>query len=194
MPRVLILFAHPRLEKSRTNARLLQQVADQGCALSEYPPGTPAMRGHFPARNRVIAGLSVATVVVEAGEVSGSLITAQIAAEEGRQVCAVPGVVGAAASAGTHALLRLGASAVTTAAEVLADAGLDQLVADRAAAGGPGADPGATQVLEQLRQGPMDVDSLAIALGAPASRIVRALTVLELQGLAAPGGAEWYAA
>jgi DNA processing protein len=177
-----------------SNRRLLEDVAADGCVVSEYPPGTPAMRGHFPARNRVIAGLSVATVVVEAGEVSGSLITAQIALDEGRTVCAVPGVVGAAASAGTHALLRAGASAVTSAAEVLADAGLDPAPTLGASPRATRNDADAAAVLEQLRQGPMAVDDLASVLRSSASEIVRALTVLEIQGLATPGGAEWYAA
>jgi DNA processing protein len=189
-----VLGTGPDVAFPSSNARLLQRVAEDGCVVSEYPPGTRAIRGHFPARNRIIAGLSLATVVVEAGEASGSLITAQIAADEGRQVCAVPGTVGAAASAGTHALLRSGASAVTSAADVLADAGLDHLIALHVVSGAGSADAGAEAVLEHLRQGPMAVDALASVLGTSASNVVRALTVLEIQGLAAPGGSEWYAA
>ena len=87
--------------------------------MSEYAPGVEPAPWRFPARNRIIAGLAAATVVVEARERSGALITADLALEEGREVFAVPGEITSALSAGTYALLRTGATALTSAADVL---------------------------------------------------------------------------
>jgi DNA processing protein len=102
-----------------SKARLHRQIAERGCAIGELPPGFVAMRWCFPARNRVIAALGHMTVVVEAARRSGSLITAEIAADIGREVGAVPGPVTAWRSAGTNALLRDGATVIRDAADVL---------------------------------------------------------------------------
>jgi DNA processing protein len=196
-----------------SNAGLARQIAASGTVVSEYAPGTPAYRGNFPARNRIIAGLSSATVVVEAGHPSGALITAAVAVDEGRAVCAVPGPAGGAATAGTHQLLRSGASAVATAAEVLADADLTEEVAERAAqrlsptapgagndalrggAIGDGRDESIRAVLRRLRDGPASVDELAEALRKAPADVNRCLTLLELEGLArASGAGEWQVA
>ncbi|WMJ70657.1 DNA-processing protein DprA [Stenotrophomonas sp. 24(2023)] len=101
--------------------RTLQaRIAHQGVVLSEYPPGTPARPGQFPARNRLVAGLALATVVIEAAHRSGALITARLAAEAGREVCAVPGSVLNPRSQGCHRLIREGAALVEGPDEVLA--------------------------------------------------------------------------
>ncbi|KAG1242525.1 hypothetical protein G6F68_016153 [Rhizopus microsporus] len=88
------------------HARLQARIATEGAVLSEYLPGTAARPGHFPARNRLVAGLALATVVVEAAQRSGALITARLAAEAGREVCALPGSVLNPRAAGCHRLIR----------------------------------------------------------------------------------------
>jgi DNA processing protein len=101
------------------NARLFQQAAERGAVISEYPPGTPPLSGHFPGRNRIISGMSRGVLVVEAAEGSGSLITVDFALEQGREVFAVPGPVYAPTSAGVNRLLKEGAHVVTEARDIL---------------------------------------------------------------------------
>ncbi len=101
------------------NKFLAQRIASEGALVSEFALGTEAHPGHFPARNRIISGLSIATLVIEAGLRSGSLITARLAAEQGRETLAVPGPVRNATSRGCHALIRDGARLVENAAQVL---------------------------------------------------------------------------
>src|SRR5664280_1823697 len=98
--------------------------AGSGCLLTEYPPGAPPLAHHFPERNRLIAGLAEAVIVVEADERSGALITARLALDEGREVLAVPGSVCSRLSAGPNGLLRAGAAPVLSADDVLAAIGL----------------------------------------------------------------------
>src|SRR5207247_2887071 len=110
----------------RAHAGLAAQIVSSGgLIVSEYPPGVAPAPWRFPARNRIVAGLSVATVVVEARERSGALITADLALEEGREVLAVPGEITSGLSDGTNALLRLGATVVTCAADVLEAIGVE---------------------------------------------------------------------
>ena len=103
----------------RSHAALRENVAKSGALLSEYPPGTKALPAHFPLRNRVISGLSAGTVVIEAGEKSGSLITARFAAEQGRDVFGVPGDLTSIHFTGVHALIRDGAKPVFSARDIL---------------------------------------------------------------------------
>jgi DNA processing protein len=101
------------------NGKLLSQIAECGTVISEYPPGTSAHPGHFPARNRIINGLSRGIVVVEAAEKSGALITADFALEEGRDVFAVPGSIFSESSKGTHRLIKQGAKLIDSTADIL---------------------------------------------------------------------------
>jgi len=101
------------------HAELAKNICDCGALLSEFPPGTPPLAGHFPQRNRLISGLSLAVVVVEAAEKSGSLITAGFALEQGREVLAVPGNILGGRNRGAHALLRDGAKIVESADDIL---------------------------------------------------------------------------
>jgi DNA processing protein len=110
----------------RAHAGLAERVAASGLILSEYPPGVEPAPWRFPARNRIVAGLAAATVVVEARERSGALITADLALEEGREVLAVPGEITSRLSDGTNHLLRLGATPATSVDDVLAAVGLEQ--------------------------------------------------------------------
>jgi DNA processing protein len=153
---------------------LAQEIADRSLVVSEYEPGVEPAPYRFPARNRIIAGLCAATVVVEARERSGALITADFALEEGREVFAVPGEITSALSAGTNALLRLGATPLTSAGDVFESLGIE--VARRPAATHP--------VLPLL---PATADELARATGLSPGEIAAALAELEVAGLAAEG-------
>ncbi len=108
------------------NARLIEQIAQTGCVMSEYPPGTPPAAGRFPARNRIVAGMSVAVLVVEAAEKSGALITADLAMEENRDVYAIPGSVFSAASRGAHRLIQQGARLISSVDDILDELGLSR--------------------------------------------------------------------
>ena len=101
------------------NRNLFKRIIDQGAVLSEFPMGSPPEGGHFPKRNRIISGLSIGVVVVQAGMESGSLITANYALEQGREVFAVPGNVGAESSRGTHQLIKDGAKLVESSEDIL---------------------------------------------------------------------------
>jgi len=113
------------------NRKLLSSIIECGAIVSEYPPGMMAHPGHFPARNRIISGLSRGVVVVEAAEKSGALITADFALEEGRDVFAVPGSIFSMASKGTHRLIKQGAKLIETTADILEEYNI-RLTADDA--------------------------------------------------------------
>jgi DNA processing protein len=154
-------------------------VSAGGALVSELPPGTSAQPHHFPLRNRIISGLSLGLVVVEASSKSGSLITAETALAQGREVMAVPGPAGAGRHQGAHGLLRDGAALVERAEDVLAVLGLETR-AGGAAAGTAVADP----LLAVLTaRGSADLDELAEALGERAPSILSRLVALEVAGI-----------
>jgi DNA processing protein len=162
---------------------LAARIRATGLTVSEYAPGVEPAPWRFPARNRIIAGLSAATVVVEARDRSGALITADLALEEGREVFAVPGEITSALSSGTNDLLKLGATPLTTAADVLDVFGLASTAAESVELGSS-----AEAVLTRLRDGPASADELARATGLDAGALSSALTELELAGCAVAGG------
>ncbi len=160
------------------HAELARRICARGLVVSEYPPGVEPAPWRFPARNRIVAGLAAATVVVEARERSGALITADLALEEGREVFAIPGEITSALSAGTNGLLRVGASVATSPGDVLDAFGLG--------APEPSAvelSPSAETVLTRLREGPATADELVRALGLDAGVVAASLVELELHGL-----------
>jgi DNA processing protein len=160
------------------HAELARRIcASGGLVVSEYEPGVEPSPWRFPARNRIIAGLCRATVVVEARERSGALITADFALEEGRDVLAVPGEITSTLSAGTNALLRLGAIPVTCAADVLEVFGIDSPEAPARELG-----PIASTLLDKLREGALTGDELVRACGLDPSQSSAALMELELAG------------
>ena len=160
------------------HADLARRIAASGLVVSEYAPGVEPAPWRFPARNRILAGLSGATVVVEARERSGALITADLALEEGRDVFAVPGEISSSLSAGSNALLKLGAAPLTSAADVLAAFGMES---DRPLCTDPKGVAG--RVLELVREAPAGADELARSAGLDAGELARVLVGLELDGL-----------
>ncbi|MGE5273826.1 MAG: DNA-processing protein DprA [Verrucomicrobiota bacterium] len=157
---------------------LARRIRLDGLIVSEYAPGVEPAPWRFPARNRIIAGLAHATVVVEARERSGALITADLALEEGREVFAVPGEITSALSAGSNGLLRQGATAATSAADVLEAFGLAPAQPETSALS-----PTAEQVLDRIRDGPASADELVRLLGLDAATVAAALAELDLHGL-----------
>jgi DNA processing protein len=166
-----------------SHAELAARIRTTGLAVAEYAPGVEPAPWRFPARNRIIAGLCSATVVVEARERSGALITADLALEEGREVFAVPGEITSALSRGTNDLLRLGATPLTGSGDVLELYGLSP-----AAAGSVELSDVADMVLVRLRDGAASADELARATGLEAGALASALTELELAGAAVAAG------
>jgi DNA processing protein len=163
------------------NATLSRRMEEEGLVVSEYEAGIEPAPWRFPARNRIIAGLCEAVVVVEARERSGALITADFALEEGREVFAVPGEITSALSAGSNALLKLGASPLTGAGDVL-----DALGIDRAATqADPEVSQDAERVLALVRDGAAAADELTTRASLDAGAVSVALTELELAGLVA---------
>jgi DNA processing protein len=160
------------------HGELARRICVDGLVVSEYAPGVEPAPWRFPARNRIIAGLAQAIVVVEARERSGALITADLALEEGREVFAVPGEITSALSSGANALLRLGATAATSAADVLEAFGLRPVERET-----PALSPGAEQVLVRIREAPASADELVRALGLDAAAVAAALAELELHEL-----------
>lgn len=116
---IAVIATGPDLTFPASNAALMARIIEQGAVVSEHPPGTPPLREHFPSRNRLIAGLALGTLVVEAALRSGALITARLAAEAGREVFALPGSIQNPMVRGCHQLIRQGAGLVETAEEVI---------------------------------------------------------------------------
>jgi DNA processing protein len=177
------------------NAGLAERVRAAGALVSEFPPWAAPRPPCFPQRNRVISGLALGTVVVEAARNSGSLITAQRAGEQGREVFAVPGSIRSPLSWGCHKLIRDGAHLATSPAEVLA--GLEfnkqyQILATDAGGGQDSASGGAPldkeyeMLLDALGFEPATIDTLVARSGLSGESIASMLLILELEGRIAP--------
>ncbi len=181
----------------RKHQELARRIAEHGALVSEFPPGTAARADHFPRRNRIISGLSLGTLVIEAGLRSGSLITARLAAEQGREVFALPGSVHNPLARGCHRLIRDGARLVENAAEIIeALAPLARSLGVELAArlSGPGehaegagpaamghlADPDYRRLLAELGHEPATMDDLVQRTGLSAAALSSMLLMLEL--------------
>jgi len=162
------------------HAQLARGICETSLVVSEYAPGVEPAPWRFPARNRIIAGLALATVIVEARERSGALITADFALEAGREVFAVPGEITSTLSSGTNALLRLGATPLTRAADVLEPLGIDVSPPEPVSLGDH-----ATTVLAALGEEPAGADQLGRVTGLNAPALATALAELELAGAVA---------
>jgi len=169
--------------------QLAHDIAQHGLILSEYPLGTPPLAANFPRRNRLIAGLSSATLVVEAALQSGSLITARLAAEQGKEVFAIPGSIHAPQSHGCHALIRQGAKLVESAQDVLEDLPSAPRGTAAPATERP-TENDAEGLLQALGFDPVSLDALQARTGWPTPQLQARLMALELDGQVArlPGG------
>jgi DNA processing protein len=161
------------------HADLARRISERGLVVSEYEPGVEPAPWRFPARNRIIAGLAAATVIVEARERSGALITADFALEDGREVFAVPGEITGSLAAGTNRLLRQGATPLTSSGDVLEMFGLGLVPAVQPEALGATA----SCVLDRLADSSATADELARATCLDAGPLAAALAELELAGL-----------
>jgi len=164
---------------------LAHAIATAGGLLSEFAPGTPPLPAHFPRRNRLIAGLARGVLVVEAALSSGSLITARLGGEAGREVFAIPGSIHSPLARGCHRLIREGAKLVETAQDILDELKSGLRVPPAAVVETP-----AHSLLEALGDDPADVDTLCARTAQPAAAVLEALVLLELDGrvMALPGG------
>ena len=175
------------------NRQLYGSIAARGLLLSEYPPDDTPRKHHFPQRNRIIAALSSALVVVQAGHKSGALITAGMALDLGREVLAVPGPADQAVSWGVHHLLREGAQVAETALDVLRELGESRCLETGESQGtlfdahpsspGVGVPPPAGRLREGLAAGPALVDDLARATGIEVPEVLAMLCRMELSGM-----------
>lgn len=168
------------------NRDLAHALAAQGALVSEFPPGTPPLAANFPRRNRIISGMSIGCLVVEAGLQSGSLITARLALEQGRDVFAIPGSIHSPQSKGSHALIKQGAKLVETAQDILEELG-SQLVAPAQTADRH--DSGSA-LFDHLGFDAVDMDTLVARCGLTVSQLSAMLLALELEGCVSklPGG------
>lgn len=177
---------------------LAHRIAEQGVLVSELPPGTPPVAANFPRRNRIISGLSVGTLVVEAARQSGSLITARMASEQGREVFAIPGSIHNPLARGCHTLIRQGAKLVEQAEDILEELSplLGSLLSAATASQTPPAeisrqwDQEYRQLMSALDYDPTPIDLLIERSGLTADAVSSMLLLLELEGFvsAAPGG------
>ncbi len=183
-----------------SNRELAHAIAAQGVLVSEFAPGMPPMPQNFPRRNRIISGLSVGVLVVEAARKSGSLITARMAMEQGREVFAIPGSIHNPLARGCHRLIRDGAILVESAEDVLEELAPQLPIMDNAAAprgetgpAGPESalDDDYIKLLDAMGYEPVHMDSLVDRSGLTAESVSSMLLILELQGFVttAPGGA-----
>lgn len=185
------------------NRALAHEIARHGALVSEFPPGMPALAGNFPRRNRLISGLSLGVLVVEAALQSGSLITARLAGAQGREVFAIPGSIHSPLARGCHRLLREGAKLVESAQDILEEIGPllnhDQpgmeitgagRTPDEASPRGQD-DPEYGRLLQAIGFGPARIDQLVERTGLTAEALASMLLILELRGEVAlvPGGA-----
>ena len=171
---------------------LAREIAGSGAIVSEYPMGTPPEAGNFPARNRIISGMTRATLVVEAGETSGAMITANFAVEQGRDVLAVPGSILAASCAGTNRLIQEGAKLVQDAQDILDELDVvtvGQQLAFRAEAPD---DPIERSLLDVLTGEPSHIDEIVRQVNLPVATVSSALALLELKGMARHVGGMHY--
>jgi DNA processing protein len=168
------------------NRDLAHMLAQQGTLVSEFPLATPPLAANFPRRNRLISGMSLGCLVVEASLQSGSLITARLALEQGRDVFAIPGSIHAPQSKGCHALLKQGAKLVETAQDILEELG-GMLASPAQPSDSGGAD---SALLEHLGFDPVDVDTLSLRCGLTIAELSAMLLTLELSGriCVLPGG------
>lgn len=165
------------------NRSLAAEIVEHGALVTEFPLGTRPEGKNFPARNRIISGLALGTLVVEAGKRSGALITAEFAAEQGRDVFAVPGNIFAAGSKGTNKLIQTGAQAAVEVQDILEALNLTMIGAFQEAREIVPENETESRLLEHLSEDPVHVDELGRAVDMPISEVSSALALMELKGM-----------
>ncbi|MFQ5857493.1 MAG: DNA-processing protein DprA [Anaerolineae bacterium] len=165
------------------NRSLAAKIVERGALVSEFALGTRPEAKNFPARNRIISGISLGTLVVEAGKRSGALITAEFAAEQGRDVFAVPGNIFAAGAAGTNRLIQSGAKMALSVEDILEELNLTMIGAFQQAREIVPDNEMESRLLEHLSDDPIHVDELGQVAGMPISEVSSALTLMELKGM-----------
>ncbi len=173
---------------------LAEAITKSGALVSDYPLDTPPDASNFPPRNRIISGLAKAVVIVEAGETSGALITADFAAEQGRDVFAVPGSIFQRSSRGTNKLIQQGAKPILSAADVLEELNLTLVTEYKQARMAFPADETEQKLLACLSTEPLHVDDLGAQAGLPIAQVSSALALMELKGLVRQVGGMNYVA
>jgi DNA processing protein len=176
------------------HAQLAEKMIASGAILSDYAPGTPPDASNFPPRNRIISGLSMAVVVVEAGETSGALITAQFAADQGREVFAVPGNILAPQSKGTNRLIAQGAHPMLSARDLLDVLNLTRITEQRAVRNVLPGDEIESKLMSLLTHEPLHMDEIRNQTGLPIERVSATLVMMELKGLVRQVGGMNYVA
>ena len=176
------------------NRRLAAQITAHGALLSDYPPGTPPDASNFPPRNRIVSGLTRAVVVVEAGETSGALITAAFAAEQGREVFAVPGTIFAQQSKGTNLLIQQGARLILNCQDVLETLNMALASDQRIARTVLPADATEAQLFAVLSSEPLHVDEIRAQTSLPIEKVSATLALMELKGMVRQVGGMQYVA
>lgn len=174
--------------------RLAEQITQNGAVMSDYPPGTPPEASNFPPRNRVVAGLSRAVVVVEAGRTSGALITASFAADQGRDVYATPGGIYAPQSKGTNRLIYDGARPLLDIQDLLDDLDVTHIQEQRSVRAVLPANAVEAQLYEILGREPLHVDEIRARCALPIEEVSAALAMMELKGLVRQVGGMQYIA
>ena len=192
-PTIAVLGTGPDLVYPVRHRELAGRIVASGALVTEFPPGTPGRPEHFPQRNRIIAGLALGTLVVEAGLRSGSLITARSASEQGREVLAIPGSIHNPLARGCHQLIRQGATLVETAGEIIEAVApiagrLGAELRERldpgpsTASAAPARDADYEALMAALGHEPVGIDTLAARTGLPVAALSSMLLVLELEG------------
>ena len=176
------------------NRALAEKIMTRGALISDYPVGTAPESSNFPPRNRIISGLSLAVIVIEAGDTSGALITAEFAAEQGREVFAVPGNILAPQSRGTNKLIQNGALPLLSPQDLLQALNLTRVGEQKAARKILPANEVEAQVLKALGSEPLYVDDVRRQTGLPVEKVSAALVMMELKGLVRQVGGMQYVA
>jgi DNA processing protein len=174
------------------NRKLAEEMIESGALISDYPPGTRPDGGNFPPRNRIISGLSLATVVVEAGHKSGALITAQFAIEQGREVFAVPGKIYAPGSQGPNRLIRDGAHPLTSIEDLIEALDLSMITEHQHARVVLPADATEASLYAVLKREPQHIDDLTRQTGLPPEKVSATLALMELKGMVRQVGGMQY--